>query len=108
MTEPQVTVLYSLMDAGYDASVIDSFMRDRGPVPISDPNKRNDGSRAPLDPAKKERYKIRTMVEQTNADLQDNFLPRVLYVKGYAKVSFVLMSAVICLAAVKYLQYFLL
>jgi transposase len=37
---------------------------------------------------------------------KDRLIPRSIYVKGYKKASFVLMTTVICLAALKYLQLF--
>jgi transposase len=76
-------------------------------MPIIDPNKRKDHNRPPLDPAKQERYKIRTTAERANTHLKDSLIPRSIYVKGYKKVSFMLMAAVICLAALKYLQLFI-
>jgi hypothetical protein len=87
------------MDSAYDSKVIDEFIRSHGRVPIIDPNKRKDNKRPPLDPAKKERFKIRSTVERANSHLKDNLIPRSIYVKGYKKVSFVLMGAVVCLAA---------
>jgi transposase len=107
MTESKVIFCYSLMDAAYDCSVIDSFIRSRERIPIIDPNNRGNESRPPLDPAKKERYKMRTEVERANSILKDWLLPGKLYVKGHAKVSFVLFSAVLCLAALRMLQYFI-
>jgi hypothetical protein len=95
------------MDAGYDADTIRHYILSRDRIPIIDPNKRRDKARAPLDPAKKERYKIRTAVERANSHLKDSLLPKALYVKGYKKVSFVLMPAVVCLAALEFLQYFI-
>jgi hypothetical protein len=59
LTEMKVTFCYSLMDGGYDAQSIDAFIRGRERIPIIDPNKRRDINRAPLDPAKQERYKTR-------------------------------------------------
>ena len=106
LTEGKVVFCYSLMDAGYDADTISEYIRGRERVPIIDPNKRRDKERPPLDPAKQERYKMRTTVERANSHLKDNLLPKAIYVKGYKKVSFVLMSAVVCLAALKFLQYF--
>jgi hypothetical protein len=105
-TEKKVPFCYSLMDSAYDSKVIDGFIRSHGRVPIIDVNKRKDHDRPPLDPAKKERYNIRTTVERANSHLKDSLIPRSIYVKGYKKVSFVLMTAVICLAALKYLQLF--
>jgi IS5 family transposase len=108
MLEGKVHSCYSLMDAGYDAKVIDDFIRSRGRVPIIDPNKRKDGKRPPLDPAKKERYNFRTGVERANGYLKDNLLPAKIFVKGISKISFVLMGAVICLAALRILRHFIL
>jgi hypothetical protein len=106
LTGQKVQFGYSVTDAGYDAKTIHDFIASRGRIPIIDPNKRGDEKRPPLDPAKRERYKIRTTVERSNSDLKDSYIPRDIYVKGHTKVSFVLMSAVVCLAALKYLQHF--
>ena len=108
MTESKVFFCYSLMDAAYDSTVIDTFIRSRERVPIIDPNTRGNESRPPLDPAKKERFKMRTEVERVNSILKDWLLPRKLYVKGHTKVSFALFSAVVCLAALRTIQYFVL
>jgi len=105
ITEQRVTFCYSLMDPAYDAQTIADFISSRGRVPIIDPNKRTDKNRPPLDPAKQERYKIRTTVERANSHLKDNLIPKTLYVKGHSKVSFVLFAAVLCLASLKYLSF---
>jgi hypothetical protein len=107
LTEMEVPFGYSLMDSAYDSKIIDGFIRSHGRIPIIDPNKRKDNERPPLDPAKQERYNIRSTVERANSHLKDSLIPRSIYVKGYKKVSFVLMTAVICLAALKYLQLFI-
>ena len=107
LTETKVPFCYSLMDSAYDSKVIDEFIRSHGRIPIIDPNKRNDNDRPPLDPAKQERYNIRTTVERANSHLKDSLIPRSIYVKGCKKVSFILMIAVVCLAALKYLQLFI-
>jgi transposase len=108
MTEQKVQFCYSLMDSAYDAQGIDSFIRGRERVPIIDPNKRKNASRPPLDPAKQERFKFRSGVERANGFLKDCLLPGKMWVKGHSKVSFVLMSGVVCLAALRTLQYFIL
>ncbi|GHV21401.1 hypothetical protein FACS189494_06730 [Spirochaetia bacterium] len=108
ITEQRVQFCYSLMDAAYDSKAIDDFIRSRDRIPVIDPNKRQNSNRPPLDPAKKERFKFRSGVERANGYLKDNLLPSRIFVKGYAKVSFVLMGAVICLAALRTLQYFVL
>jgi transposase len=107
MTEGKVFFCYSLMDAAYDSSVIDRFIRSRERIPIIDPNNRGSQSRPPLDPAKQERYKKRTEVERANSILKDWLLPGKLYVKGHTKVSFVLFGAVLCLAALRMIQHFI-
>jgi transposase len=107
MTEGKVFFCYSLMDVAYDSATIDHFIRSRERIPIIDPNSRGSESRPPLDPAKKERYKMRTEVERANSILKDWLLPGKLYVKGHAKVSFVLFAAVLCLAALRMIQYFI-
>jgi DNA replication protein DnaC len=56
--------------------------------------------------AKQERYKIRSVVERAYSHLKDRLIPKSLYVKGHAKVSFMLMISVIALAALKYLTHF--
>ncbi|GHU44594.1 hypothetical protein FACS1894190_16100 [Spirochaetia bacterium] len=108
ITEHRVRFCYSLMDAAYDSKAIDDFIRSRDRMPIIEPNRRQNSNRPPLDPAKRERFKFRSCVERANGYLKDNLLPSKIFVKGYAKVSFVLMSAVICLAALRTLQYFVL
>ena len=107
MTENKVQFCYSLMDSAYDMAAIISFIQGRGRVPIIEKNSRSK-NRPPLDPAKQERYKIRTTVERAYSYLKDNLIPKSIYVKGYQKVSFVLMSAVLCLAALRTLQYYIL
>lgn len=107
LTEEKVVSCYSLMDAAYDAITIKDYIQSRERIPIIDPNKRNDENRPSLDPAKKERYKVRSTVERANAHLKDNLIPKAIYVKGYTKVSFVLFASVFCLALIKFLQYFI-
>jgi hypothetical protein len=106
MTEDKV--FFSLMDAAYDSAVIDNFIRSRRRIPIIDPNNRGKESRPPLDPAKKERFKMQTEAERANSILKDRLLSRKLYVKGHTKVSFVLFSVVVCLADLRTIQYLIL
>jgi len=105
ITEQRITFCYSLMDPAYDSKTITDYILSRERVPIIDRNKRRKKNCPPLDPAKKERYKIRTTVERAYSHLKDNLIPKTIYVKGHAKVSFVLLSAVLCLAALKYLAF---
>jgi len=108
LTEKKVQHCYSLMDAAYDAKPINDYIRSRDRVPLIDPNKRKGGEPRSFDPAEKSRYKIRTTVERANAHLKDWLIPHQIFVRGFQKVSFILMSAVVCLAAFKILQYFVL
>lgn len=96
--------LYSLMDAAYDAKDIRSYIAATGGVPIIDRNKRRNTHSEPMDPAKKIRFRQRSTVERSNAHLKDRLLPAKIMTKGYEKTNFVLMSGVVCLAAVKILQ----
>jgi hypothetical protein len=107
LTCKKVKHFYSVMDSAYDAKWIHSYIRMCHRIPIIDPNIRRDKNRPPLDPAKQERYKIRTTVERAYSHLKDRLIPRSLFVKGHSKVSFVLMAGVISLATLKYFQYFI-
>lgn len=106
MTMSKVRHCYSVMDAAYDAQEIKRFIQRHRRVPIIDPNPRRNVDPIPLDPAKKERYKIRTTVERAYSHLKDNLIPKKLYVRGISKITFILMIAVLCLAAQKYLLHF--
>jgi transposase/IS5 family transposase len=108
MSEKRVIHLYSLMDAAYDAPEIREYSQARGRIALIDQNKRRKDSREPMDPAQKARFKIRSTVERTNSHLKDWLLPAKLLVKGFRKVNFVLMAGVVCLAALKILQQFIL
>ncbi len=108
LTGRKVRHLYSLMDAAYDADAISVYIREQGRVPLIDPNKRRGPEREPLSPAQKQRFKIRTTVERANSHLKDWLIPTQIFVRGFGKVSFLLMCGVLCLAAIKALQYFIL
>jgi hypothetical protein len=95
-----------LTDAAYDAREIKNFIRRRHRVPVIDPNSGRNENYIPPGPAKQERYKIKTTVERAFSHLKDTLIPKKLYVKGASGVTFILMVAVLCLAAQKYLQYF--
>ena len=105
LTAQKVHYCYSVMDSAYDSKAIEQFIRDCGHIAIIEPNCRKDKNRPSFDPAKKERYKIRTTVERSYSILKDWLIPRAIYVKGHSKVSFVLFSAVLCMAAIRYLMF---
>lgn len=104
MTSSKCTYLYSLMDAAYDAEIIHNFIRNSGKIPIIDENKRRK-EKIGFDPAKKVRFKIRSTVERCNSHLKDWLFGQAIYVKGHKKVMNYLMYGVICLTAMKILQY---
>lgn len=108
ITERNITHLYSLMDSAYDDGEIYDYIAARGRVALIDQNKRRNDSRNPMDPASKKRFRIRSTVERSNAHLRDWLLPSKLMVRGYSEITFCLMTGVVCLAAVKILQYFVL
>ena len=105
-TERKITHLYSVMDSAYDARPIISYIEGKGRVPLIDQNKRRGGERMSFTPAQKERFKVRSVVERANAYLKDWLIPSQIFVRGIAKVSFLLFCAVLSLAALKILQYF--
>jgi hypothetical protein len=108
LTGKKVQHLYSLMDAAYDAKPILDYIQEQDRVPLIDPNKRKGLDQRTFDPAEKSRYKIRTTVERANAHLKDWLISSQIFVRGFEKVSFLLMCSVVCLAALKILQYFVL
>ena len=92
----RVQSCYDLMDAAYDSSIITTHSESLGHVPIIDSNPRR-GEKREMDPAKLERYKIRTTAERANARLKDEFGGRTLRVKGPTKAMAHLMFGVIAL-----------
>jgi len=83
-------------------------VQDRGRTPIIDQNPRKKPSREAFDTATKECYKKRSVVKRANSHLKDWLLPEKLLVRDIKKVSFELMCGVLCLAAIKILEQFIL
>ena len=98
MTAQRVTSLYDLMDSAYDAPQIKEFSFKLEHVPVIDSNKRR-GQKIEFDPAKKERYKIRSTAERVNSELKDNYGGKSIRVRGYAKVLAHLMFGIIAITA---------
>jgi hypothetical protein len=107
LTEQKVQFGYRVMDAGYDAKTIHDFILSRERIPVIDPNNRGNENRPRCIRQNRNGIKSVPAVERSNSHLNDSFIPRAIFVKGITKVSCVLMAAVVCLAALKYLQYFL-
>jgi hypothetical protein len=108
ISSSRINYCYSLMDSAYNSPVIEDVCKSLGHVAVIDPKKTKNKEKIPLEPAKAERYKIRTTVERANSHLKDSFLSKRIYVRGSPKVTFQLMCGVLCLTAQKILQYFIL
>jgi hypothetical protein len=98
MTAGNITNLYDLMDAAYDAPQIRAFSMALGHVPIIDANPRR-GDKKEMDPAQAERFKNRSTAERVNANLKDNYGGRFVRVRGAAKVMMHLMFGLIAITA---------
>ena len=98
MTSSKVTYLYDLMDAAYDAQLIDETSRKHGHVPITDRNGRAKEV-IPMAPHEAERYKIRSCAERANSRLKEDFGASNVMVKGHSKVTLHLMLGVVVLFA---------
>ena len=96
------------MDSAYDAKSIFQFVHGKGRISIIDHNPKRKDLREAFDAATKERYKKRTVVERANSHLKDWLLPDKVLVRGSKKMSFELIYGVICLAAIKILEQFIL
>lgn len=108
ITGKKISWQYSLMDAGYDADTIISFIKSQSRLPLIDQNKRRKQRRPDFTDNEKKRYAVRSTVERANAFLKDWLIPERICFRGYKKVSFFLMCAVVNLAAIKVLQYYIL
>ena len=98
MTSGKVTYLYDLMDAAYDAKLINVTSRQFRHVPIIDKNARG-REIIPMAPHEAERYKIRSSAERANSRLKEDFGAKNIMVKGHGKVAQHLMLGVIVLFA---------
>ena len=97
MTSSRVAFCYSEMDKGYDASAIRNFCKQMGHIPIIDFKRRRDGQKPELDPAKKQRYKIRTTVERSNANIKDWILPDKLCLRSAKCIDYIILLSVVVL-----------
>jgi hypothetical protein len=104
MTGGRITHLYLLMDSSYDEKPIKDCIITNGRIPIFGPNKRRKQQRI-LSPSEKQRFKVRSTVERTNSHLKDWLIPPKIMVREPEKVAHYLMTGMLCLAAIKILQY---
>ena len=87
-----------VMDSAYDAGAIRKKCKKLKHEALIQPVERpNSKEFAKWTEEKKQRYKIRTIVEQQNGRLKDEFGGRTIYVRGAAKVMAHLMFGVIAL-----------
>jgi len=90
-----------LMDSAYDARIIRQACMKRGHEAIIKPIRRRRKLAAAgadeLNAEEKERFKKRTIVEQMNGRLKDEFGGRLIYVRGAAKVMTHLMFGILAL-----------
>lgn len=96
-----------VMDSAYDATAIRAKLEKMGHEGLLMPNDRYKGGKTNKKGKsgprwtedQKERFKIRTIVEQQNGRLKDEFGGRIIYVRGAAKVRAHLMFGVLALTA---------
>ncbi len=88
-----------VMDAAYDAKAIREHCGKRGHQTLIQAVQRwlNKGKKLEFTEEEKERYKVRTIVEQMNGRLKDEFGGRIIYVRGAVKVLAHLMYGMIAL-----------
>jgi len=92
-------LFYQLMDAGYVGKPILQAARELGQVAIVAPKGNAYHSAIPLEPDRKMRYRIRTVVERFFSDLKDNRGGHQIRVKGHAKVHLHLMFGLLAIFA---------
>lgn len=99
-TRESCTVLYDLLDAGYDAEPIRDFSRSLGSVPIIpvNPRGRGEGNGPEMEPDRAERFRRRSGVERFNSHLNDEHGGRTVRVRGHAKVALHLAFGVLVIA----------
>jgi len=117
MTQERVTSCYDLMDAAYDAPLIQQHSESLGHVPLIDENPRSKGRKAELEEEQKGRreanyrtaenirYNERSTVERVNGRLKDEFGGRMVRVKGHAKVMAHLMFGIIALTVEQLMKF---
>ena len=106
ISSKRVTYLYDLMDSAYDAASIHAASQQLGHVPVIDihpwPKPKTQLPRRvklqpQMCPAKRNRYKTRTMIERVFGRLKDEFGARQIRVRGPVKVMAHLMFGVLAI-----------
>jgi len=92
----RVTSLYDLMDAAYDDALIREHCIALNHVPIIDHNPRRK-SKQHFDPAKAQRFSLRSSAERGFSRIKDGFGARYVRVRGHPKVFAHLMFGILAL-----------
>jgi IS5 family transposase len=98
LTAKKRTVLYEVMDAGYDADQIHEAILELGHRPIIAIHSRRTKG-VPFDAATARRYNVRSTAERGNARLKDDFGCRHVRVRGAKKVHQHVMFGILALCA---------
>ena len=104
LSSARASYCYELMDAAYDCSLIRNDIRENDHVPLIDSNKRR-GKKVEFAPHEAQRYKTRTIAEQVNARLKDEFGLLNIRVKKHKKVFCHVMFSVLALAGDEFLRF---
>ena len=96
-----------LMDSAYDAQLIREQISKRGHEALIQPNPAHARSKREnaFSEDDKQRFKKRTIVEQLNARLKDEFGGRLIYVRGAVKLMAHLMFGVVAITVDQLLRF---
>jgi hypothetical protein len=98
ISKRRVKWLCDVMDSAYDAAAIREKCKQlKHEALIQPPERPNSKESAVWTDEQKERFKIRTIVEQQNGRLKDEFGGRIIYVRGATKVMAHLMFGIVAL-----------
>ena len=107
MSADRVRWKCDLMDSAYDAKLIRAQIQKLGHEALIQPNPAHPGSMAAnaFSEQQKLRFKKRTIVEQLNARLKDEFGGRLIYFRGASKIMTHLMFGVVALTVDQLLRF---
>jgi hypothetical protein len=96
-----------LMDSAYDAELIrkSSKKRDHEALIRPNPSHKRSARENAFSEEDKQRFKKRTIVEQLNARLKDEFGGRLIYVRGAVKIMAHLMFGIVALTVDQLLRF---
>ncbi len=107
MSAERIRWRYELMDSAYDAQLIREQISKRGHEALIQPNPAHARSKREnaFSEDDKQRFKKRTIVEQLNARLKDEFGGRLIYVRGAVKIMAHLMFGVVAITVDQLLRF---